>query len=155
MTNPFKSVFNGITKAVKSTCAWLEKELALLEGAAPTIERVIDAGLAYVGPVLQLVLTSIGASAASTIVADVIAQAQIDLKAASALVTDFGPTPTAASIFASVEKNLQALLAAGHIVDTTTVATINKAIAEIGVLAAAIEAAVAGIDAAAKPAPTA
>lgn len=148
----FKSIFTGIAKAEHSTVAWLEKELAAFVGEAPTIEKVIDAGLSYIEPVLTLALDGVGDEAAATVVGNVIDEAQADLKAASALVTDFGPTPTAASIFKSVEANLQALLTASHVTSTQSVAAVNKAVSEVGVLGAAVEAAVTGIENAAKPA---
>lgn len=141
----FTSVFNGLVKAEHSTVAWLEKELVAFEKAAPTIEKVIDAGLAYIGPVLQLALTDVGKSDVADEVGNVVTQAQNDLKAASALVTDFGPTPTAASIFSSVEANLSALLTAGHVTSTVAVAAVNKAVAEIGLLGAAVGTAVAAL----------
>jgi hypothetical protein len=144
----FTSVFHGIAKAEHSTVAWLEKELAAFVGDAPKIEQVIDAGLSYVEPVLTLALDAVGDEAAANIVAKVIDEAQADLKAASALVTDFGPTPTAASIFAAVAENLQTLLTDGHVKSAQSVAAVTKAVTEVGVIGAAISTAVAGITAA-------
>lgn len=138
----FKSVFTGVEKAAGSTVAWLEKELVAFEQKAPAIEKVIDAGLAYIGPVLKLVLTDLGDTAASNEVTNIVGQAQNDLKAASALVTDFGATPTAASIFSSVATNLGALLTAGHVTSTQSVAAVNKAVDEIGVIGSAVQLAV-------------
>lgn len=145
MAFSFKSIFTGIAAAEHSTVAWLEKELAVFVKEAPAIEGVIDAGLSYVGPVLTIALDATGNEALATEAGKVIVQAQSDLKAASALVTDFGPTPTAASIFAAVEANLGALLTAGHVTNTTSVAAVTKAVTEVGVLGAAVSAAVAGI----------
>lgn len=144
------SIFTGIEKAIHSTVAWLEKELTALEGKAPQIEKVIDAGLAYIGPALQLALVSIGEPAAAALVGGVVAKAQNDLNAASALITDFGPTPTAASIFASVETNLNGLLAAGQITNPASIAAITKAVNEVGVLGAAISTAAGAIQSALK-----
>lgn len=149
------SIFSKIASAEHSTVAWLEKELAAFVQKAPAIEHVIDASLSYIGPVLSIALSATGEGAMVPIVNSVITQAQNDLKAASALVTDFGPTPTAASIFSAVEKNLGALLTAGHVTSTTSVAAVTKAVSEIGVLSAAVSAAVTGITAAATPAPAA
>jgi hypothetical protein len=141
----FTSIFTGIEKAAKSTVAWLEKELAVIVGAAPKIEQVIDAGLSYINPVLTIALDAVGDEAAVPIVQEVITEAQSDLKAASALVMDFGPTPTAASIFTSVEANLQALLTAGHVKSVTSIAAVNKAVTEVGALGAAVAAVAAGV----------
>lgn len=142
------SFFAKIEGAEKSTMAFIEKELIALEGKAPTIERVVDAGLGYIGPVLQLGLGLLGQTAIAAEVGPVIAKAQSDLLAASALVTDFGPTPTAASVFASVKANLGALLTGAQISNTKTVAAITKAVSEVGVLGSAVETAAAGIAAA-------
>lgn len=145
------SFFGGITKAVHSTVAWLEKEMTIFEREAPTIERVIDASLTYIGPALQIGLDAIGQTEAATLSGVVIKKAQSDLQVASALVYDFGPTPTAATIFSSVETNLGALLAAGQIKNATTVATVTKAVNEVGVLASAVQTAATAIGSAAKP----
>src|SRR5271168_1462721 len=127
----FTSFFKDIENAEHSTVAWIEKELATLVGDAPTIERVVDAGLSYIGPVLEIALAAVGQTAVATVVENVVNQAENDLQAASALITDFGPTPTAASIFASVKANLGALLTAGHVASTAAVAAVNKAVAEV------------------------
>jgi hypothetical protein len=148
----FKSIFTGVSNAEHSTVAWLEHAMVVFVHEAPTIEKVIDAGLSYIGPVLTLALTAAGDGPAAAIVTDAINQAHIDLHAASALVTDFGPTPTAASVFSAVEANLSALLAAGHVTNATSVAAVTKAVSEIGVLGAAVGAAVSAVEAAAKPA---
>jgi hypothetical protein len=148
------SIFAKIENAEHSTVAWIEKELTVLESKAPTIERVIDAGLTYVGPVLQIGLTAIGDAPEAALVGMVIAKAQADLKAASALVTDFGPTPTAASVFASVKTNLSSLLVAGQVSNSTAIASVTKAVNEVGVLGSAVQTAANAIAAAAAaPAP--
>jgi hypothetical protein len=149
------SFFSKIEGAEHSTVAWLEKELAAFEGKAPTIERVIDAGLSYVGPALQLGLAAAGDTPLAAEVGVVVAKAQTDLKVASALVTDFGPTPTAASLFAAVKANLAALLGAGRISNATTVATVTKAVNEVGVIASAVQLAATEIKTAAAPVPAA
>jgi hypothetical protein len=143
------SIFSAIAAAEHSTVAWLEKELAALEGKAPTIERVIDAGLSYIGPVLQIGLAAVGEAPVAAAVGTVIAKAHSDLAAASALVTDFGATPTAASIFASVKTNLSSLLTAGQVTSTTAVAAVTKAVNEVGLLGSAVQTAATAIAAAA------
>jgi hypothetical protein len=144
------SFFSTIANAEHSTIAWLEKELTAFEGKAPTIERVIDAGLTYVGPVLQIGLTAMGDAPEAALVGVVIGKAQVDLKAASALVTDFGPTPTAASMFSAVSSDLGSLLSAAQVKNTTTIATVTKAVNEVGMLGSAVQLAATQITAAAK-----
>jgi hypothetical protein len=50
-----------------------------------------------------------------------------------------------------VETNLSALLSAGHITNANTVAQVNKAISEVGIIGAAISTAAAGIAASVAP----
>lgn len=145
------SFFSAIEKAEHSTVAWLEKEITALENKAPTIERVVDAGIAYVGPLLQLALTSIGAGGAAAAINTVITAAQAKIHAASALITDFGPTPTAASMFSTVQTELSGILSLIDVKNTTAVSQVTKAVNEVGVLAAGVQTAAAAITAAAEP----
>ena len=131
--------------AEHSTVAWLETTIAKIEGKAPAIEKVIDAGLKYVGLAAQIALTATGDPAAAAIVGDVVNEAQTDLAVASALVADFGPTPNAATAFAAVQTNLNGLLTAGHVKSTTAVAAVTKAVSEVGVIATAVQTAASAI----------
>jgi hypothetical protein len=144
-----KSFFTGVANAEHSTVAWLEKELTALENEAPTIARVVDAGIAYVGPLLQLVLQGINEPGLADAVKSVVAKVQLDLNAGSALVTDFGPSPTAASVFASVETNLSSLLTVTGVKNPASVAQVNKAVAEVGLIGQAVSAAYDALTAAA------
>ena len=143
------SIFTNITGAEHSTVAWLEKELTAFEKKAPTIEKVVDAGLSYVNPVLQIALDATGNAAAAAVVGNVVVEAQKDLAVASATITDFGATPTAVTIFGSVQANLSNLLTSGHVTSTTSVAAVTKAVSEVGILGAAVSVAATGIAAAA------
>jgi hypothetical protein len=134
-----KSIFDKVVGAEKSTAAWIEKELGKFAQEEPTIAKVIDAVLTYVTPVLKIALLATGDPLAAIVVGKVAAQAEADLSVASALVTDFGPTPTAASAFAAVAKNLGGLLTAGHVTSTTAVAAVTKAVSEIGLLGSAVQ----------------
>ena len=122
--------------------AWAEKELLKLEGEAPTIEKVASAILTYAGPALQTVVTAEAGGAAGAIVGKVIGQAQSDLIAGSSLIYDFGAAPTAGSVIGSVVTNLGSLLTAGHITNSTSVATVTKVATELQNLVTAIPAAV-------------
>ncbi|HEY5054672.1 MAG TPA: hypothetical protein VII58_00840 [Acidobacteriaceae bacterium] len=148
----FQSLFAKVEGAEKSTMAFIEKTLAEVESKAPSIERVVDAGLEYVGPVLQIALAAEGQTALAADIGPIIAKAQNVLVATSATITDFGPTPTAASAFASVASNLGALLAAGQIKSPKSVAAVTKAVSEIGHLGSAVQVAAAAIAASALPA---
>jgi hypothetical protein len=134
------SFFSAIANAEHSFAAWAEKELQKLEGAAPTIEKIADTVLTYVGPALQTVVTLEAGSAAGAQVAKVIGTVQSDLTAASGLITDFGAIPSVTSILGSVATNLSALLTAIEVKNPTTVATITKVVGEVQILEAAIAA---------------
>ena len=132
------SIFSKIVAAEHTFAAWAEKELAKLAGEAPTIEKIIGTVLTYAGPALQTIVTVEAGAPAGAIVGKVVAQAQSDLIAASSLVYDFGVTPTISSIFNSVQTNLGALLAAGHVTNPTSVATVTKVTGELTALLAAL-----------------
>lgn len=143
------SLFTSIASAEHSTMAWIEKELTALEGAEPKIEKVVDAGVSYIGPVLEIALDALGQTAAATEVGAIVSKAQTDLTAVNALITDFGPTPTAASVLASVKTNLSTILTDANVTNATSVAAVTKAVNEVGVLGSAISTAATAISAAA------
>jgi hypothetical protein len=146
------SIFSGIASADHTFVAWAEKELTKVEKAAPTIEKVVDTGIAYLTPVLNIALAATGAGAVVPEVDEVISEAQKDLMVVSSVIYDFGPTPTAASMFASIKTNLQGLLSAGHIKSATGTAAVNKAIGEVDAMGAAVSAAASKLTEAAAPA---
>lgn len=118
--------------------AWAEKELAALVGKAPAVEQVIASVLKYAGPALQTVVTAEAGAPAGALVGKVIADAQAGLTAASGLIYDFGASPSLASVVSSVESNLSALLSAGHVTNSNSVATVTKVVTELGSLATAL-----------------
>ncbi len=145
------SLFAKIVGLEHSTVAFIEKALADVEAKAPTIERVVDAGLEYIGPVLQIALAAEGQTVLAADLGSVIAKSHNVLLATSATITDFGPTPTAAGMFKSVATNLSALLAAGQVKNPKSIGAITKAVSEIGTLGSAVELAAAKIATAAAP----
>ena len=121
--------------------SWAEKELQKIEGEAPTIERVASTVLTYVGPALQTIVSVEAGAPAGAIVGKVVAQAQSDLTAAGSLIYDFGANPSAGSIISGVSTNLSALLTAGHVTNSTSIATVTKVVSELGAIASLIPAA--------------
>jgi hypothetical protein len=132
-----------------TTMAFIEKVLTDVEGKEPELAKIIDAGIKYITPALQIALSATGDPAAAAVVGSVAAQAEEDLSVASALVTDFGPTPTAASAFAAVQASLSSLLTAGHVTSTKSVTAVTKAVGEVGAIASAVQTAATAISAAA------
>lgn len=118
--------------------AWAEKELALLVGKAPAIEQTVASILKYAGPALQTVVTVEAGAPAGAIVGKVIGDAQAGLIAASGLIYDFGASPSVASVIGSVQTNLSALLSAGHVTNSNSVATVTKITTELGSLVTAL-----------------
>jgi len=118
--------------------AWAEKELTLLVGKAPAIEQTAASILKYAGPALQTVVTVEAGAPAGAIVGKVVADAQAGLIAASGLIYDFGATPSVASVISSVQTNLAALLSAGHVTNSASVATVTKVTTELGSLVTAL-----------------
>jgi hypothetical protein len=126
--------------ALKGFGAWVAREWAKMATEAPKIEKIADAVLSYAAPALQIVLGALDPPAAA-IVAPIIAEIQKDLHVASGLIYDFGATPSAAGILASVEQDLQGLLTAGHIKDPNLQAKVTMIVNTVGSLATAIAAA--------------
>jgi hypothetical protein len=141
------SLFTAIENAEHSTAAWIEKELLAIEKKSPTIIAVTDATLKYVGLALQIGLGAAGQTVLAGEVGTVVSDAQANLLAISATITDFGPTPTAATALAAVQTNLGTILTTDGVSSTTT-ATVSKAISEIGTLGAAVSTAASAIVAA-------
>ena len=145
-------IFSNIVNAEHSFASWAEKELLKVEGSAPSIERIADTVLTYVGPALQTVVTLEAGAPAGALVAKVIGTVQSDLTAASGLIQDFGATPGVTSVLKAVTTNLGALVAAAGIKDPKSVAAVNRVVSEINILAAAIEALIPAVSASAVPA---
>lgn len=118
--------------------AWCEKELTILVGKAPAVEQVAASVLKYAGPALQTIITAEAGAPAGALVGKVIADAQAGLAAASGLIYDFGATPSAGSVIASVQTNLASLLSAGHITNANSTATVTKVVNELAALATAL-----------------
>lgn len=131
-------LFSKIKNAEHTFAAWAEKELAKLNADAPKIEQVVDAVLKYAGPALQTVVTAEAGAAAGKEVGSVIADAQTSLVAANGLITDYGASPTVASMMSSVQSNLSSLLAAGKVSNSTSVSTVTKVVGELSTLVSAL-----------------
>ena len=139
------SLFSSIASAEHTFAAWAEKEWTAIYKEAPKVESVIAATLKYAGPALQTVVTIEAGGPAGAVVGKVLADAQAGLVAASGLVYDFGATPTVGGVLSTVTSNLSGLLAAGHITNPTSVATVNRVVSEINTVAAVIPAITAAI----------
>jgi len=134
----FSEIIAKVEGAEKTFVGWIAKEYKALYSKEPEIEQVVDATIDYVEPALVIVLDAVGAGGLTPEVVSVINEAQADLKVVSALIYDFGPTPTAASIAASVASNLASIESAGHIKDTATQAKFALIVKAVGTLATSI-----------------
>jgi len=151
----FAAIVADVEGAEKTFVGWMVKEYAALYKNEPTIEQVVDTTVSYVEPALIIVLDATGGAAIAPEVASVISEAQSDLKVASALIYDFGPTPTAASIAASVKANLQSIATSAHFKDAATLAKFTLIVNAVGTLATALANAIANATNTAAPAPAA
>ena len=100
---------------------WAELELEKLVGATPKIEQVTDSILTYVGGAAGVIATAEGGPAAGAATMKLVSMLQSGVTALSGLVTDFGATPTAASMASSLATNTQALLAAAEVKNLSSV----------------------------------
>lgn len=136
------SLFAGIENAEKSTCAWFEKVWAKVSADAPKIVDIADKILPYVSLLLQTVIGAEAGAPAAAVAGKILSQAQSDLDVANAVIYDTGATPTAVSAINAVASNLGGLLTAAHVTNAASVATVNKAVNELGTLSTAISKAV-------------
>ena len=147
-----KAVIGDIEVGAKTFVSFLAKEYASFYKNEPTLIQVIDTTVSYAEDGLAIVLPLAGEGALAGPIDTIVEEAVTDLNRASALVYDFGPSPTAASIFAAVQTNLAALETAGHVTNPATIAKVKLIINAIGTVAQLIAKAVL---AASAPAPVA
>ena len=131
------SLFSGIENAERSTCAWFEKEYVKVRNEAPKFVAIVDKVLPYVSLLLQTVIGAEAGQPAAAAAGTILAKAQSDLDVANALIYDTGATPTAASAISAVATNLKGVLTATQVSNPTSVATVTKAVSELGTLIAA------------------
>ena len=132
------SIFKDIASAEHTFAGWAEKEWTAVYKEAPTVEQVIAAVLKYAGPALQVVVSAELGNPAGEAVGKILGDTQAGLIAASGLVYDFGATPTVGGILSTVTSNLSSLLAAGHITNATSIATVTRIVNEINTVAAVV-----------------
>jgi hypothetical protein len=135
-----ESIFKDIENAEHSTCAWFEKEYVKLHSEMPKIVAIADKILPYVSLLLQTVIGAEAGQPAATEAGVILAKAQSDLDIANAVIYDTGATPTAVSAITAVATNLKGVLTAAQISNPTSVATVTKAVSELGTLVAAFPA---------------
>lgn len=137
---PKESFFQKLEGAEHTFAAWAEKELAKIQGAAPTLEAIADTTLTYLGPILQTIVSAEAGTKAGGEVSSVIQQAQQDLTAVRGVIQDAGASPSVTSVLGAVSSNLSGLLTAGHVTSTKSVGLVNKVLGEINTLAGAVTA---------------
>ena len=143
-----KAVIGEIETAGNTFVSFLVKEYAAFYKNEPTLTKTIDTTVSYAECALAIVLPLAGEGALVGPIDAIVEEVVTDLNRASALVYDFGPSPTAASIFAAVQTNLATLETAGHITNPATVAKVKLIINAIGTVAQLIAKAVAAASAA-------
>lgn len=146
-----KAVVADIEKEEKSFVTFLVKEYSAFYKSEPTLIKTVDSVVSYAQDGLAIVLPLVGEAALTGPVESIVDEAVTDLNRGAALVYDFGPSPTAASIFSAVQSNLATLETAGHVTNPASVAKVKLIINAIGTVAQLIAKAVAA--ATAPPAP--
>jgi hypothetical protein len=117
---------------------WAEGDLAKLVRADPSIEKVADTTLQYVGGAASIIAGLEGGPAASTAVTKFVSLIQNGVTALNGLITDFGATPTAASIASSLATTASELLAAAQVKNPTSVTAGTAIITNLTSLATAL-----------------
>lgn len=123
---------------LKGFGGWVAKVWTKVFNSTPQIEHVADVVFSYVVPALQIVLSAVDPPAA-VIVGPIIKEIQKDVTVVSGLIYDFGATPTAASMVAAIEKDLNDMLEAGHISNADLVAKIQLITKTVGTLATSLK----------------
>jgi len=135
------SFITRIEGEVKTFAAWAEKELGKLSTEAPTIATTVDTIVQYVGGAVSVLAGIEGGPAASVAVTAVVNTVKSGVTALSGLVTDFGATPTAASIASSLATNASELLAAAKVTNPKSVSAATAIVSNLNALATALTAA--------------
>jgi hypothetical protein len=131
-------IFSKMESAAKTFAKWAEGVLGALHNDDPALEQTAAAILKYAGPALQTIVTVEAGGPAGELVGKVVSDAQAGIAAASGFIYDYGAVPTAASITGSVVTNLNAMLAAGHVVNPSSVATVNTVVTNLNNLTTAL-----------------
>lgn len=132
----FLTVLEG---AEHSTAAWFAKEWTKVHAEAPTVVAIADKTLPYVSLLLQTVIGAEAGAPAAAVAGTILSKAQSDLDIANAVIYDTGATPTAVGAITAVQNNLTGILKATQVSNPTSVATVTKAVNELGTLASAIQ----------------
>ena len=121
--------------------AWCEKELGKLSGEAPAIEKIADSVLTYAGGAATIIAGLEGGPAASAAVTSAVAAIHTGTVALNGLITDFGATPTAASIATSIASNASSLISAAEIKNPASIVAANGIVTNLTNLATGLTAA--------------
>ena len=128
----------SLITAEKTFVAWAEKELAVIEGKEPAMERLVDTSLTYAKLVLPTVLTAFGDVAAAAVATGIINTAQNDLTAVQGVINDAGATPGVAAKIQSVAGNIGTLLTVAKVTNAKSVANVTNVVNSLSAVAAAI-----------------
>ena len=117
---------------------WAEKELGKLFQEAPKIESIADTILQYAGGAASIIAGLEGGPAASAAVNSAISAIKTGTVALNGLITDFGATPTTASIASSLATNASSLLAAAQVKNPASVKAATAIVTNLTSLATAL-----------------
>lgn len=150
-----KLSITGIVKDIEgaehTVVGWFAKEYAAFYKDEPKLEQIVDSTVNYVEIGLPIVLDVTGGAALAPEVDAVMNEVVSDLKVVASTVYDFGPSPSAASVLASVQSNLASLETVAGIKDPAKLAKLKLIVNAVGVLGQLIAKAIAAAKAAATP----
>lgn len=132
------SFLDTLKKWDHSFTSWAATEWAKIYSDAPKIEHAADTALKYAIPATGIIVQELGTAPEAQKAVSILTEAQKDMQAASGLIYDFGPHPSAGSILGGVQSNLSGILQDAHVKSTGTVAKITNVINAIAPIAEAL-----------------
>lgn len=124
----------------------IENAFAKLFGKAPSVLQKAQSAISFAAPVLKLILTETVDPEYATTVNNIVGEVQTDLSTASAVIAqshnsaDSSALEVVSTALTAVNGNLQSLLAAGHIKNTSTQAKITACVGEFAAVLSALAA---------------
>lgn len=132
------SFLDTLKKWEHSFTTWAATEWTKIYNEAPKVEHAADTALKYAIPAAGILVQELGTAPEAQKAVSVLTEAQKDMQAASGLIYDFGPNPSAGSILSGVQSNLTGILEDAHVKNTNTVGKITNVINAIAPIAEAL-----------------
>jgi len=129
-----ESINMSIIKDIESFASKFEAEFTKLWGKAPTLSTIALTTIKFAAPLIESVVGIEAGAGASTEVTEILDDVEHSLVAAAGLVTAVGPTVSVTNLITGISNDLTALLAAGHVTNSTSVSNITLVVKELAAL---------------------